>query len=132
MEKQVNFGEALTAIKEGKMILRKGWNGKGLNSEGLLVFLEKPTSTQKQRIQRMSCLPELVSKNLQQRIIDHSVLREMIADGTAHFESSIISSDYEEVKYHAQMQIVDELNNIKSWVPSSSDILAEDWIVLEY
>lgn len=30
MEKTVDFGEALKALKTGKKVARKGWNGKGI------------------------------------------------------------------------------------------------------
>ena len=30
MNELVNFGEALEALKEGKKVARKGWNGKGM------------------------------------------------------------------------------------------------------
>ena len=30
MEKLMNFGEALEALKQGKKVARNGWNGKGM------------------------------------------------------------------------------------------------------
>jgi len=30
MEEQLNFGEALEFLKQGKKVMRKGWNGKGM------------------------------------------------------------------------------------------------------
>ena len=30
MEQQLNFGQAIEALKEGKDVARKGWNGKGM------------------------------------------------------------------------------------------------------
>lgn len=30
MEEQFDFGQALTHLKEGKRVCRKGWNGKGM------------------------------------------------------------------------------------------------------
>lgn len=37
MEKTVDFGEALKALKAGKKVARKGWNGKGI-----FVMLQVP------------------------------------------------------------------------------------------
>jgi hypothetical protein len=32
-EKQMNFGDAIAALKVGKKVAREGWNGKGLHLE---------------------------------------------------------------------------------------------------
>ena len=42
MNKNLNFGQAIEALKEGKKVAREGWNGKGM-----WVKLQIPTETSK-------------------------------------------------------------------------------------
>lgn len=38
----MNFGQALEALKEGKRVRRKGWNGRGM-----FIELQRPSETSK-------------------------------------------------------------------------------------
>ena len=100
MEDGMDFGKALNALKEGKRVARKGWNGKGL-----FVFKQVPANVGIQYVPNMQSLPQ-------------SVKDEFVKRGR-------------NLNYSNQMCIVKSDNTIDSWVPSSSDAFAEDWIVLE-
>lgn len=72
----LNFGQAIAALKDGKKIARIGWNGKGM-----YIQLHKGTDFEHAIIE-----PFLVIKNVE--------------------------------------------NSFNTWVPSISDLLAEDWEVV--
>jgi hypothetical protein len=42
MNENLNFGQAIEALKQGKRVARQGWNGKGI-----WLKLQKPTSLSK-------------------------------------------------------------------------------------
>ena len=97
----MNFGEAVAALKDGKMIQREGWNGKGL-----FVFMQVPAIISIDTVPKMQSLPQSVK--------DEFVSRTMAT-----------------ISYENQMAIVNQSNQINGWVPSSSDTLAEDWVIVE-
>lgn len=103
----ITFGEALEALKEGKMITRSGWNGKGL-----FVFMQVPSEITKEIVPKMTSLPQAVKDEFQRRFDS---------------ESEQISSIY----YNNQLALVNPSNLITGWAPSVSDALATDWKVLE-
>jgi len=41
--KNFNFGEAIEALKQGKKVARKGWNGKGKNEFDRVPWLASQT-----------------------------------------------------------------------------------------
>lgn len=85
MEHLMNFGEAIEALKEGKKVKRKGWNGKG-------IFIELQT-------------PDENSKMTQPYIyID-----------TLGLETTNPDAPKGRVP----------------WLASQTDMLAEDWIIVE-
>ncbi len=49
------FGQAIEALKEGKIVSRAGWNGKGL-----FVFRQVPSSVPNDIIPKMTSLPQSV------------------------------------------------------------------------
>lgn len=100
MEENLNFGQALEALKEGKRIARKGWNGKGM-----FIFKQVPANVGIQYVPNMQSLPS-------------EVKNEFVKRGN-------------NLNYSNQMCIVKEDNTIDSWVASSSDTFAEDWIILD-
>lgn len=105
--KNVTFAEAIEAVKEGKMITRSGWNGKGL-----FVFMQVPSEINKEIVPKMTSLPQAVKDEFQRRFDS---------------ESEQISSIY----YNNQLALVNPSNLITGWSPSVSDTLAIDWQVLE-
>ena len=100
MNEQLNFGQAIEALKQGKRVAREGWNGKGL-----FVFMQVPSEIGFDIIPKMQSLPEFVKLEFGKR-------------GGA-------------ISYQNQLAIVYPNNQINGWSPSSSDALAEDWVILD-
>jgi hypothetical protein len=103
----MDFGKAIEALKEGKMVQRKGWNGKGL-----FVFMQVPARIGKPIVPKMQSLPQSVKDEFAKRFNDPT--REIDA-----------------IYYENQLALVDTENFISGWAPSVSDSLAGDWIVLD-
>lgn len=98
---QLSFGTVISALKVGFLAYRKGWNGKGL-----FVFKQvRVTIAKKEIIENMLSLNDL-SKQL--------VLG---ANGIINYSNQCLI-------YNAN---TGEANN---WVPSISDIFAEDWCIV--
>ena len=57
MEKELNFGDAIEALKNGKRVTRKGWNGKGM-----YLWL-KPETTVKSEWCKDPLLKEIADSN---------------------------------------------------------------------
>ena len=93
----MNFGQVIEALKEGKAVQRAGWNGKGL-----FVIKQVPTVIGADIIPNMQSLPQ-AAKDI------------------------LMSREVPEIKYTNQMLIVNPDGRADSWVPSSSDVFAEDW-----
>ena len=49
--KSLNFGEAIQALNEGKMVARQGW-------DNLFVFKQVPSIIDKDVVPKMTSLPE--------------------------------------------------------------------------
>ena len=62
MESNLNFGQAIEALKEGKRISREGWNGKGL-----FVFMQVPSEIGFDIIPKMQSLPQSVKDEFAKR-----------------------------------------------------------------
>jgi len=96
----MDFGKAIVALKQGKAIQRSGWNGKGL-----FVVKQIPASINADIIPKMQSLPQSAKDILMSRENPH-------------------------IDYTNQMLIVNPDGRADSWVPSSSDVFAEDWRVI--
>ena len=99
MEKNVNFGKAVEALKEGKLVYREGWH-----RIGTFVMKQIPSEI------GLDIIPKMQS-------VQQSAKDILINRGTT-------------LKYENQMLIIKEDGTADSWVPSSSDIFAEDWIII--
>ena len=55
MVENLNYGQALEALKEGKRVSRKGWNGKGM-----FIFQRPADKLDKDFIPKVKSLPETV------------------------------------------------------------------------
>ena len=87
----LNFGDAIKALKEGKKVARQGWNGKGMFL--YYVWADRyPAKTEAAK-----------------SIADH--------DGTVPYGAYIA------------MKTVD--GTVIPWLASQTDMLSEDWIILE-
>ena len=56
------FGQAIEALKEGKMVARQGWNGKGL-----FVFMQVPSTIPEDVVPKMQSVPQSVKNVLAKR-----------------------------------------------------------------
>lgn len=95
-----SFGEAIHALKFGLPIRRKGWNGKGL-----CVFKQVPAHITSEIIPKMQSLPQ----SAKEQILKHT--------GFISYESQCLIYN-------------EETGRADSWVPSISDIFAEDWEIV--
>ena len=96
----MNFGQAIEALKEGKAIQREGWNGKGL-----FIVKQIPAHITGDIIPNMQSLPQSAKNILMSRESPH-------------------------IDYTNQMLIINPDGRADSWVPSVSDVFAEDWEVV--
>ena len=96
----MTFGKAIEVLKQGKAIRRTGWNGKGL-----FIVKQVPSHIEGDIIPKMQSLPQSAKDILMSRENPH-------------------------IDYTNQMLIINPDGRADSWVPSSSDIFAEDWEVV--
>lgn len=92
-----DFGTAIKFLKAGGAIRRAGWNGKGM-----FVIKQVPAHITSETIPNMQSLPQIAKDILMKR-------------------------QKPCLKYTNQMLIIDQDGRADSWVPSSSDVFAEDW-----
>ena len=100
MKEKFNFGCAIEHLKTGKAIRRSGWNGKGL-----FVVKQVPAHITGDIIPNMQSLPQSAKDILMKRENPH-------------------------IDYTNQMLIINPDGRADSWVPSVSDVFAEDWEVV--
>ena len=96
MNENLNFGDAIKALKEGKKVARKGWNGKNI-----WLWL-KPAGTIKAEWCKDAMLKEIVDAN----------------GGEAEALGTIC------------MKTADN-KILTGWLASQTDMLCEDWMVIE-
>lgn len=92
-----NFGTAIRFLKAGGAVRRAGWNGKGL-----FVVKQVPAHISADIIPNMQSLPQSAKDIIMARAEPH-------------------------IAYTNQMLIIHPDGRADSWVPSSSDVFAEDW-----
>lgn len=98
---RMSFGDAIEALKFGFAIRRKGWNGKGL-----MVFKQIPAHIESGIIPKMQSLPQSA--------------KDLILKGKGFID------------YTSQCLIYNEnTGRADSWVPSISDVFAEDWEIVQ-
>lgn len=97
----MSFGDAIEVLRQGGTIRRKGWNGKGM-----FVVKQNPCTI------REDILPKL--QNLPQSAKD-----------------IIMGRENPRIDYTNQMLIINPDGRADSWVPSSSDVFAEDWEIVK-
>lgn len=98
---RMSFGMAIEALKFGLAIRRKGWNGKGL-----FVVKQIPAHITEEIIPKMQSLPQSA-------------------------KDIIMSRENKVIDYRSQMLIINPDGRADSWVPSVSDVFAEDWEIVE-
>lgn len=96
----MNFGEAIQAMNDGKMVSRSGWNGKNM-----FVYKTVGNTVSKDFIPKFASLPDSVKNFLEAKGAD------------VVFHPSI-------TMYTAQGEMQ------PGWLASQADILADDWGIL--
>ena len=114
----VSFGEAILALNNGKRIARSGWNGKGL-----FVFRQVPS------VIDMSIVPNMQS--LPQSVKDEFISRNKFPTYREVNYPDVDPIEFNSIKYKNQLCMVYPDNTIYGWVASPSDVLEEDWIILD-
>lgn len=96
----MDFGDAIEVLKQGGAIRRSGWNGKGL-----FVVKQIPAHIESDVIPKMQSLPQAAKDRIMQ---------------TKGF-----------IDYTSQCLIYNEnTGRADSWVPSISDVFAQDWEIV--
>mgnify|MGYP003648375568 CR=1 FL=1 len=104
------LGLAIEALKKGRRIARKGWNGKGM-----FIFMQVPSTIGMDIVPKMQSLPDSVK--------DEFIRRQKNAPK--------YSREDMDIRYRNQIAMVYPDNTIYGWVASPSDLLEEDWVILE-
>ena len=107
MSNLVNFDEVIKALNQGKRAARAGWNGKGL-----FIFKQVPAI-----ISVSDVVP--IMQSLPQTVKDEFIYRNAKDNASASH-----------IRYENQMCLVYPDNTLYGYTPSTSDVLAEDWIIL--
>jgi len=113
--KNITFGQALEAVKEGKLIAREGWNGKGM-----FVF-QRPEDhlSHDMIINTVKSLPASV-KSFFAQTPDSAVNEET----RNHLLATKVKFTSYLCMYAADGSIVN------GWLASQTDMLASDWQIL--
>lgn len=100
MEKLLNFGDAIIALKAGKKVARKGWNGRGM-----FLWLKPAT-------------------NVDASICHDPMLRKLAEDngGSIGALGTICMYTHDSTGRKAILS---------GWLASQSDMLLEDWVIVE-
>jgi hypothetical protein len=98
MTENLNFGQAIEALKQGKRIARQGWNGKNM-----FLFL-LPVATVPTKAIYDPALKEVIEKE--------------------------VGGDTFEALGSIRMFTADK-KILTGWLASQTDILSEDWVILD-
>lgn len=101
MQTNLNYGQALEALKEGKRTSREGWNGKGM-----FIFQRPGDVLSQDIISKVKSLPESVKSFL-------------VAQG----------KDISFLPYLCMWSATGEVVN--GWLASQTDMLSNDWCILD-
>jgi len=100
-----SFGQAIDALKSGKMAKRQG------HGENTFVFMQVPSTINKEVVPKMTSLPQSVKDEFERRFNDKQL---QVCD----------------ISYSNQLAIVNSSNLITGYSPSPEDALADDWVIL--
>ena len=104
----LTFGHAIEALKQGKRVAREGWNGKGM-----FVFMQVPSDINEGIVPNMQSLPQSVKDEFVRRFDEKRQV------------------PLTEIHYRNQLAMVYPDNTIYGWLASPSDVLEEDWCILD-
>lgn len=100
----MNFGQAIEEVKKGRLVARSGWNGKGM-----FIFMRPSDTLPKNIIPNVKSLPDSVKKWIEN------------------------NSESEDVKFTSYlcMKAADG-TIVNGWLASQTDMLSEDWDIVEF
>jgi hypothetical protein len=105
MEFNKAFGQAIEALRAGKMVKRV------VHNKDTFIFMQVPSEISKDVVPRMTSLPPSVKNEFERRFSD---------------EKLQVSAIY----YNDQLAMVNSSNLIVGWAPLPEDVLATDWEIL--
>lgn len=108
----MNFGQAIDAAKQGNLIQREGWNGKGM-----FVFLRPGDSITTGQIPNIKSLPQSVKDWIDKNVDDKQ------NPGESGLTPVLFTP-------YLCMKAADN-SIVNGWLASQTDMLAEDWGVIE-
>jgi len=113
--KNLTFGQALDAVKEGRLIAREGWNGKGM-----FVFMRPADSLKRiDVIDKVKSVPSALK----------AYLNKEIESAAPEFANDIAEASIQFTAYLCLKAADGSIVN--GWLPSQTDMLSNDWCVLE-
>jgi hypothetical protein len=111
----LTFGQAIEALKQGKMVARKGWNG-----EGMFIFVRPSDELHVSFVSKeIKSLPKSVKDYYYQDCVD--------SDGN---ELELEEDDVVKFTAYICMKAADG-TIVNGWLASQTDMLSEDWEVVE-
>lgn len=111
MNENLNFGQAIEALKQGKRVARQGWNGKGM-----FIFERPADELEYSFIEKVKSLPQSVKDFLRNKALSP--------------EGSL--SDLPKVKFGAYLcMYAADGSIVNGWLASQTDMLSEDWCILD-
>ena len=102
----MKFETVKPALQQFKRVRRSYWR------EGQFVFMQVPATISKEIVPKMQSLPQSVKDEFERRFNDPSY-------------------QIDAIYYSDQLAMVNSSNLITSYSPSVSDVLAEDWVILD-
>lgn len=99
----ITFGEAIESLKDGKCVARNGWNGKGM-----FIYLNKGSINKDPE-----CDLEFTEiEGIKVKLFEHGDIGTVTRLPNLNMKSATGST-------------------VTGWLASQTDILAEDWVILE-
>lgn len=105
----LTFGEAIELLKEGKLVTRQGWNGKGM----FLFMRPADELTVNTLVHNVKSLPQ-------------SVKSYFAAKTHPYLEGRIDGEDKVKFTGYLCMKAADD-SIVNGWLASQTDMLAQDW-----
>ncbi len=117
MQKELNFGQALEAVKQGKLIAREGWNGKGM-----FVFMRPSDVINVETIINNIKSISQTLKNYYKSRFAHTIDEE--ADVQSPKDIKVTFTAY-------LCMLAADGSIVNGWLASQTDMLANDWCILD-
>jgi len=106
--KVVNFGQAISALNDGKRVRRTEWH-----KEAKFIFIQVPSQVPANIVPKMTSLPQSVKDYFAWTFTEES------------------NEQIDAIYYENQLALVGLSNIVTSWSPSTVDAMSNDWIVLD-